>query len=149
MQLVPGTSPDPAIKDYIPARKTIAAAQKAGLSVGAYIDRTFAQPGATPQTVQAMLKLADLGDKCGTVCEIGAGSGRDEAFRQLVLARIIEPVSEQDSLRVLQEAGVDAVSYPTLNRRLPVYATQAWRQQLSAACAVHAALGPVVHPRHP
>jgi hypothetical protein len=32
VQLVPGTSPDPAIKDYIPARKTIAAAQKAGLS---------------------------------------------------------------------------------------------------------------------
>ena len=73
---MPGTSPDPTIKDYIPARKTLAAAQKAGLSVGAYIDRTFAQPGATPQTVQAMLKLADLGDKCRTVCEIGAGSGR-------------------------------------------------------------------------
>ena len=54
-------------------------------------------------------------------------TGGDEAFRQLVLARIIEPVSKQDSLRVLQEAGVDAVSYPTLNRRLPVYATQAWR----------------------
>jgi hypothetical protein len=48
---VPGTSPDPAIKDYIPARETIAAAQQARLSVGAYIDKTFAQPGATPQTV--------------------------------------------------------------------------------------------------
>ena len=34
VQLVPGTSPDPAIKKYIPARKTIAAAQKAGLPVG-------------------------------------------------------------------------------------------------------------------
>jgi len=85
VQLVPGTSPDPAIKDYIPARKTIAASQRAGLSVGAYIDRTFAQPGATPQTVQAMLKLADLGDKCGTVCEIGAGSGR---FAEEVIAAL-------------------------------------------------------------
>ena len=46
VQLVPGTSPDPAIKDYIPARKTIAAAQKAGLSVGAYIDRTGLRSGA-------------------------------------------------------------------------------------------------------
>jgi hypothetical protein len=63
----------------------------------------------------------------------------DEVFRQLVLARIIEPASKADSLRVLQEAGVDAVSYPTLNRRLPAYAREAWRQQLSAACA---ALGP-------
>jgi Transposase DDE domain len=66
----------------------------------------------------------------------------DEVFRQLVLARIIEPASKADSLRVLQEAGVDAVSYPTLNRRLPAYAREAWRQQLSAACAAHAALGP-------
>jgi hypothetical protein len=71
----------------------------------------------------------------------GAAEG-DEVFRQLVLARIIEPASKADSLRVLQEAGVDAVSYPTLNRRLPAYARQAWRQQLSAACAAHAALGP-------
>ena len=76
IQLVPGNSPDPAIKDFLPARKTIAAAQKAGLPLGAYIDRTFAQPGATPQTVQAMLELADFRDKCGTVCEIGPGSGR-------------------------------------------------------------------------
>jgi hypothetical protein len=36
------------------------------------------------------------------------------------LARIIEPTSKQDSLRVLEEAGVDAASYPTLNRRVPV-----------------------------
>ena len=59
-----------------------------------------------------------------------------------MLARIIEPASKADSLRVLAEAGVAAASYPTLNRRLPVYATEAWRQQLSQACAAHAALGP-------
>jgi hypothetical protein len=69
-------------------------------------------------------------------------TGRDEVFRQLVLARIIEPTSKQDALRVLQEAGVAAPSYPTLNRRLPVYAQPSWRQEISAACAVHAALGP-------
>ena len=49
-------------------------------------------------------------------------TGGDEVFRQLVLARIIEPTSKQDSLRVLEEAGVDAASYPALNRRLPAYA---------------------------
>jgi len=69
-------------------------------------------------------------------------AGGDEVFRQLVLARIIEPAGKQDSLRVLAEAGVGAASYPTLDRRLPAYAKQAWRQQLSAACAAHAALGP-------
>ena len=69
-------------------------------------------------------------------------AGGDEVFRQLVLARIIEPTSKQDSLRVLAEVGVGAASYPTLNRRLPVYARESWRRGLSAACATHAALGP-------
>jgi hypothetical protein len=69
-------------------------------------------------------------------------TGEDEAFRQLVLARIIEPASKQDSLRVLQEAGIDPASYPTVNRRLPVYARAEWRQRVAAACAAHARLGP-------
>jgi hypothetical protein len=43
----------------------------------------------------------------------------DEAFRQLVLARIIEPTRKADSLRVIEETGMAPVSYPTLNRRLP------------------------------
>lgn len=66
----------------------------------------------------------------------------DEAFRQLVLARIIEPTSKADSLRVIDETGVAPVSYPTLNRRLPVFAKPEFRQALSAACAAHAKLGP-------
>ena len=69
-------------------------------------------------------------------------AGGDEVFRHLVLARIIEPVSKLDSLRVLEEAGVTPASYRTLKRRLPVYAQEAWRQRLSAACAAHARLGP-------
>jgi hypothetical protein len=68
--------------------------------------------------------------------------GGDEVFRQLVLARIIEPTSKADSLRVLTEVGVDAVSYPTLNRRLRSYATEGFRRKLAAACAAHARLGP-------
>jgi hypothetical protein len=85
VQLVSGSSPDPAIQDFIPARKTIAAARKAGLPPGAYIDRTFAEPGTTPDTVKAMLELADLHDKCETICEIGPGSGRyaEEAIAAL------------------------------------------------------------------
>ena len=63
-------------------------------------------------------------------------------FRQLVVARIIEPTSKQDSLRVLEEAGAPARSYPTLNRRLPTWAREPWRQGLSEACAAHARLGP-------
>jgi len=72
----------------------------------------------------------------------GRAAGGDEVFRQLALARIIEPVSKLDSLRVLEEAGITPVSYATLRRRLPAYAKEAWRQGLSAACAAHAGLGP-------
>jgi hypothetical protein len=41
------------------------------------------------------------------VLGLAAATGGDQVFRQLVLARIIEPVSKLDSLRVLEEAGVD------------------------------------------
>jgi hypothetical protein len=68
-------------------------------------------------------------------------AGGDEVFRQLVAARIVEPTSKQDSLRVLSEVGIDPVSYRTLMRRLPVYARDSWRQRLAAACAAHARLG--------
>jgi hypothetical protein len=72
----------------------------------------------------------------------GVAAGGDEVFRGLVLARIIEPASKLDSLRVLEEAGVAVPSYRTVLRRLPAYAAEAFRQELSAACAAHARLGP-------
>jgi Transposase DDE domain len=71
-----------------------------------------------------------------------AAAGGDAVFRDLVLARIVEPTSKLDSLRVLTEVGVGSVSYRTLERRLPAYAEQSWRQGLAAACAKRAGLGP-------
>jgi hypothetical protein len=90
--------------------------------------------------------MGHLWDALDTASEalapLDTAAGRDEVFRQLVLARITEPTSRQDGLRVLAEVGVEAASYPTLNRRLPGYAAATWRQELAAACAAHAALGP-------
>jgi SAM-dependent methyltransferase len=84
-QVIPGTSPDPAVKTFIPARKTIAAARKAGLTVGAYVDKHHSEPGATQDAVQAMIKLGGLTDDCDVVCEIGPGTGRyaEEVIRAL------------------------------------------------------------------
>jgi hypothetical protein len=76
------------------------------------------------------------------VLGLDEAAGGDDVFRQLVLARIIEPSSKLDSLRVLQEAGAGGPSYATLKRRLPAYAKQEWRERLSAACVAHARLGP-------
>jgi hypothetical protein len=95
---------------------------------------------------------------------------RDEVFKALVLAGIIEPTSKLDSVRVLDEAGAWAPSYATIKRRLPVYATGGeacgaggktddvpveddveptfdpaggpWRARLARACAAHVRLGP-------
>jgi hypothetical protein len=68
--------------------------------------------------------------------------GHDEVFKLLALARVVEPVSKLDSIRVLTEIGITPPSYPTIKRRLPVYATVEWRQRLAAACAAHVRLGP-------
>ena len=86
--------------------------------------------------------LADALDHAYRVLGLDEAAGGDEVFRQLVLARIIEPSSKLDSLRVLEEAGAAGPSYATLKRRLPAYAKEEWRQELSAACAAHARLGP-------
>ena len=85
VQLIPGTSPDPAVKTYIPAKKTIAAARSAGLSVSEYIDTIHVRPGASRAAVLEMLQLAGLSGKRETVCEIGAGSGR---FAEEVIAEL-------------------------------------------------------------
>lgn len=68
-------------------------------------------------------------------------SERDTVFRDLVLARIIEPTSKLDALRVLTEVGVETMSYRSVTRRLPRYATGEFRGRLAAACAAHAGVG--------
>ena len=98
--------------------------------------------GPLPITSSRMGCLLDGLSRGYDVLGFGRAAGGDEVFRDLVLARIIEPVSKLDSLRVLEEAGVAPASYATLKRRLPAYAKDSWRQQISAACAAHARLGP-------
>src|SRR4051812_49951361 len=82
-------------------------------------------------------RMALLWDALGQVFDLlgfdAAGEG-DEVFRQLVLARIIEPSSKLDTARVLEEVGIQPCSYPTLKRRLPVHARPSWRQALAVAC---------------
>jgi hypothetical protein len=120
------------------ARQRLAAGQgelELGLAVGA-------PGGPLPITASRMGHLWDALAHGYRVLGFDGAAGGDAVFAQLVLARIIEPTSKLDSARVLEEAGISGPSYRTLLRRLPVYAKQAWRQRLSAACAAHAGLGP-------
>jgi hypothetical protein len=103
----------------------------------------FGSSGGAPLPITAsrMGVLLDALAGAYEVLGFGRATAGDEVFAGLVLARIIEPASKLDSLRVLEEAGVAPASYATLKRRLPVYARDGWRRKLSAACAAHAGLG--------
>src|SRR5699024_9920007 len=63
----------------------------------------------------------------------------DEAFKQLVLARLIEPTSKADSLRVLDEVGVEHASLRTLFRSLARSQERDYRSRVASACFTHAA----------
>ncbi|MGP3913078.1 hypothetical protein [Nonomuraea sp. 10N515B] len=65
-----------------------------------------------------MEHLADALSRAYTALGFDAAAGSDEVFRQLVLARVIEPTSKQDSLRVLGEAGIDPAR--SISRIAPV-----------------------------
>jgi hypothetical protein len=90
-------------------------------------------------------RMSHLWDALGHAYQtlgFAVATGGDEVFQTLVLARIIEPTSKLDSLRVIDEAGIAPPSYATVKRRLPAFAEQSWRAGLAAACAAHAGLGP-------
>jgi hypothetical protein len=121
------------------ARQRLAAGQ-GELDLG-LADR--AEVGGPLQIVASRMGcLWDALGRAYDVLGLDAAAGGDEVFRRLVLARIIEPTSKLDSLRVIEEAGIEPPSYPTVNRRLPVYAAEDWQAGLTAACAGHAQLGP-------
>ena len=131
----------------IAARQRLAAGQGVldlGLEVPSGISDSSSVPPGSPLPIRSS-RMGHLGDALAGVYEqlgFTEAAGGDEVFRQLVLARIIEPSSKLDSIRVLQEAGLTAASYPTINRRLPRYAKSEFRGRISAACAAQAGLGP-------
>ena len=65
----------------------------------------------------------------------------DPVFASLVFARIVEPTSKFDSIRVLTELGFDAPSYSTIQRRLVDCVAQDWRTGVQQACLTHALKG--------
>ena len=61
----------------------------------------------------------------------------DEAFRAVVLARVVEPVSKADTPRVLDEVGVAGPSLRTILRALGRCVARDYRGLLAAACLRH------------
>lgn len=72
---------------------------------------------------------------------LGFDTLADEAFRAMALARVIEPVSKADTVRVLTEVGAPAPVVRTLFRALARCQERDYRAQLAAACLAHATRG--------
>ena len=68
---------------------------------------------------------------------LGFDTLEDDAFREVVLARVIEPTSKADSLRVLDEVGAGHASLRTIFRMLARAGAGGYRDQVAAACYAH------------
>lgn len=73
----------------------------------------------------------------GAYAQLGFDVLADEAFAAMVLARIIEPTSKADTLRVLEEVGVPCPSLRTLFRALARVQERDYRGRLATACLAH------------
>ncbi|MDQ1060365.1 hypothetical protein QFZ23_004266 [Arthrobacter globiformis] len=62
----------------------------------------------------------------------------DEVFRDLVIARVVEPTSLLDTGRVLRDLGQSAASYSTMKRTLGRAAAGKYRDRIATWCFQHA-----------
>ena len=69
---------------------------------------------------------------------LGFGVVDDAVFRDLVIARIVEPTSKLDSARVLAHLGVKAVSYRSVQRHLVKTVDDKYRDKIAAKCFAYA-----------
>lgn len=70
---------------------------------------------------------------------LGFSGLEDEAFMKLVLARIIEPTSKADTIRVLEDVGITAPHLNTLYAALRRAGERDYRDALAKRCLAHSA----------
>ncbi len=71
--------------------------------------------------------------------QLGFNIVGDDVFRDLVIARIIEPTSKADTQRVLDDLGAEPVSYKTIQRHLAMITPSGYRDIIADKCFDHAA----------
>ncbi len=77
----------------------------------------------------------------GVFTDLGFDAVGDGVFRDLVIARIVEPTSILDMPRVLSDLGCRAASDKTMRRTLTRAQVGKYRDQIAALCFAHAATG--------
>lgn len=95
----------------------------------------LAGPGRTVRTSALLLYdvLAFVYDR------LGFDVLDDAVFEDLVIARIVEPTSKVDALRVLDDLGADPMSYKTIQRHLTHIITGDYRDRIARRCFEYAA----------
>ena len=80
-----------------------------------------------------------LYDLLGAVYDwLGLDALADPVFRDLVIARIVEPTSKLDSLRVLDDLGAELVSYKTIDRHVRKIHASGHRDVIAERCFAYA-----------
>lgn len=103
------------------------------------LPRSSAEPGATPGPVVEHAASELLWQVLQNAYrELGFDAVDDAVFAQLVAARLVEPTSKLDTLRVLREIGVPAPHSNTLYACLARCVARDYRSQISTACWAHA-----------
>ncbi len=74
----------------------------------------------------------------GVYTDLGFDAVGDEVFRDLVVARVVEPTSLLDAGRVLTDLGRVPASYATMKRTLERAGAGKYRDQLATLCFTHA-----------
>lgn len=91
-------------------------------------------PGRTIGTCSRLLY-----DVLGHVYDwLGFDAVGDAVFRDLVIARIVEPTSKLDVSRVLADLGADVVSYKTIDRRVRTIHASGHRDAIAEKCFAYA-----------
>src|SRR5699024_7915365 len=92
-------------------------------------------PGRTEGTASVLLRQALE----GVYDQLGFHMVGDPVFRDLVIARIVEPTSKRASGRVLEDLGAHAPAYATIKRHLRAVLEHDYRATIADRCFEHAA----------
>ena len=94
-------------------------------------------PVASGRTAATSSRL--LYDVLGGVYDwLGFDVVADPVFRDLVIARIVEPTSKVDAARVLTDLGAEPVSYKTIDRHLARINAGRYRDVIAEKCFTYA-----------
>lgn len=105
------------------------------------LDETRASASGATAVVEDTASLILWQALTGLYADLGLGRLADDAFRALVLARVIEPTSKADTVRVLTELGVASPHRVTFMRCLKRVIERDYRAVVAQACHAHATRG--------